>query len=68
MVKVIDKELEKLEMWFKVNRLSLNVLKSNYMVFGKKNENIPEIKLNGITLDKVALTKFVGVLIDYQLS
>ena len=36
MVNVINEELDKLTMWFKVNKLSLNITKSNYMVFSKK--------------------------------
>ena len=37
------------------------------MVFGKKAEYMPNIKLNGITLHKVEFTKFLGVLIHYHL-
>ena len=36
MVNVTNEELDKLTMWFKVNKLSLNITKSNYMVFSKK--------------------------------
>ena len=38
LVKVINAELVKLTHWFKLNKLSLNVQKSNYMLFcNKKN-------------------------------
>ena len=36
LVNTVNIELKKLESWFKVNKLSLNVSKSNYMLFGKK--------------------------------
>ena len=36
---VITSELVKLNIWFSLNKLSLNVTKTNYMVFGKKNNN-----------------------------
>ena len=68
MIRIVNEELEKLTMWFKVNKLSLNVSKSNYMVFSKKAYNIPDVKLDGIMLEKVMFTKFLGVLIDYQLN
>ena len=68
MVKVINEELDKLTMWFKVNKSSLNITKSNYMVFSKKARNIPNVKLNGITLDRVMYTKFLGVLVDYKIT
>ena len=64
----INTELEKLTEWFKVNKLSLNVLKSNYMVFGKNRSHLPDVKLNGVTLEKVFFTKFLGVIIDYKLN
>ena len=68
MVNIVNEELEKLTMWFKVNKLSLNVSKSNYMVFSRKSHSIPNVNLNGLTLEKVMFTKFLGVLIDYQLK
>ena len=41
---VITSELEKLNLWFSLNKLSLNVTKTNYMVFGKKNNNSSETR------------------------
>ena len=66
LVDKLNRELVKLTNWFRVNKLSLNVAKSNYMVFGKKSSVISGIKLNGITLEKVLTTKFLGVHIDYR--
>ena len=36
----LNKEFDNLSVWFKINKLSLNVKKSNYVVFwwGKSNE------------------------------
>ena len=50
-------ELAKLTEWFKVNELSLNVQKSNYMIFGKSACNLPSVELNDIALEKVLYTK-----------
>ena len=38
------------------------------MVFGNKTLDIEHVQLNGISLDRVAFTKFLGVIIDYQLN
>ena len=65
---LLNSELIKLTNWFRVNKLSLNVSKSNYMVFGKKSTENVVVKLNGICLEKVPYTKFLGVFIDYQLN
>ena len=37
------------------------------MVFGNKKSNTEHVQLNGISLDRVAFTKFLGVIIDNQL-
>ena len=34
--KVVSIELRKLHVWFSINKLSLNISKTNFMVFGKK--------------------------------
>ena len=47
-------ELDKLHVWFAVNRLSLNVTKTNYMMFGNRKLNTSiSIKMNKEALDRV---------------
>ena len=56
--------------WLKVNRLSLNVKKTHYMVFSNtkvKSDNI-ELKIEGETISEVSKTKFLGVIIDNRLN
>ena len=64
-------ELYKLNSWFAVNKLSLNVSKTNYMIFGNKkidkDMNI-RVGINGIYIDIVYNTKFLGVTIDDKLN
>ena len=45
-------ELKKLDVWFKVNKLSLNVSKTNYMVFSKNKcaRNDCHVYINGVEL------------------
>ena len=66
---VITSELEKLNIWFSLNKLSLNVTKTNYMVFGKKNNNSSEIiKFNNHTIERMSTAKFLGVIVDEKLN
>ena len=67
----INKELETLSTWLIANRLSLNVNKTNYIVFNPKPKTVaPTIKLaiNRQEITKVEETKFLGVIIDSKLS
>jgi len=68
----ISLELNKLQVWFNVNKLSLNVQKTNYILFGRThtNEANEEIKIfiNGKEIDRVKSTKFLGVIIDSKLN
>ncbi len=62
-------ELDKLNVWFAVNKLSVNVSKSNFILFGnrKHNEDV-DITINNVKIDRVYVTKFLGVLIDSNLN
>ncbi|KAK0146590.1 putative RNA-directed DNA polymerase from transposon BS [Merluccius polli] len=67
----ITKELVKLKKWFDINKLSLNLKKTKYMVFGKQkpllDTNI-EIKIDNILLERVYENMFLGVIIDHKFS
>ena len=59
--------LDKLCIWFAVNKLSLNVLKTSYMLFGNLNAQF-DITINGISISRVRVAKFLGILIDEKLN
>ena len=64
-------ELSKLSDWFKVNKLSLNVKKTNYILFGRKRLTLSEtnkICIDGQQIERVEYTKFLGVFIDEKLN
>ena len=65
----ICNELVKLEKWFALNNLSLNISKINYMIFCKSQveQNI-QISFGNKLINKVNETKFLGVIIDDQLN
>ena len=56
--------------WLHINRLSLNVKKTKFMIFSQKKNiaNDVDIKLNGEYVNRVESTKFLGVYIDSKLS
>ena len=64
-----NKELKNIVNWLNANRLSLNIDKTNFMVFkGKiKNHHDPHIMINGSRIDQVQKAKFLGVIIDCNL-
>ena len=67
--KTVSLELNKFHTWFAINKLSLNISKTNFMVFGKKHLKTDcNIYINDFKIERVYVTKFLGVLIDSELS
>ena len=66
---IITNELTKMYKWFNVNKLSLNVSKTNFMVFSNKKVNQElNILINNMRIEQVENTKFLGVQIDNKLN
>ena len=69
LLRSINVELKNVTDWIKANKLSLNLQKTNYMLFSNKIDNLRgEIIFDNTVLDKVSTTKFLGVFIDHKLS
>ena len=67
--KTVTTELEKLNEWFIVNKLSLNLSKTNFMLFGKRHTYaIIHLSIDGTNIERVYTTKFLGVQINSKLS
>ena len=66
---IVSNELDKLNEWFAVNKLSLNLSKTNFMLFtnSRKDQNV-SISINNCEIDMVYKTKFLGVMIDSKLN
>jgi len=69
----INNELPLLLDWLRANRLSLNIKKTQVMVFGNKRNRKhghfkPKIKIDGQLLDTVQETNFLGIILDDELS
>ena len=55
-------ELDKLNIWFRANKLSLNVSKTNFMIFSnKKCDDKYSVSINDMGITRVYVTKFLGV-------
>ena len=66
-------ELCHLSCWFQVNMLSLNIKKSNYMLFKSYRTRVPEsfnpiLTIDNTQLCRVSRVKFLGVIIDENLT
>ena len=65
----INKELEKLNEWSALNKLSLNVSKTNFMRFGNSHSNVKiELRIGDKETEEVFVTKLLGVLMDNKLN
>ena len=69
----VNKELTKVNDWLAVNKLTLNVNKTKFMIFHTKQkqlslDQIPNIKINNQQVERVESFKFLGVLIDHNLT
>ena len=66
---VVSIELDKLCIWFQVNKLSLNTSKTNFMIFTNRScDDTYSVCMNGLNLSRVFVTKFLGVHMDSKLD
>lgn len=64
----INQEMYKLKKWFDANKLSLNLKKTKFMLFGNRKSNLPvEITINNTIIERVQQNMFLGVVIDEKL-
>ena len=69
LVNVLNTELDNMYTWFCVNKLSLNVAKTNYILFvNYRHEQHVALRIKDINIERVEATKFLGVIIDESLS
>ena len=72
LLRTINSELEIATKWFSANKLSLNVTKTNYVIFHNPNKKLPSylsnIKLGGISIKKTDSAKFLSVWVGQNLN
>ena len=72
--KTVNEELQKLSSWFQANRLSLNIIKTKYTFFHRLSQNdniplvLPGLSINGTDIKRESSIKFLGVLLDENLT
>ena len=65
----ITEELKTVSIWFKANKLSLNISKTNYIAFmNSGHASAVPVFLDGQPIKQVTTTKFLGVEIDDNIS
>ena len=72
LISIVNNELEKISDWFKANQLSLNISKTNFIIFcnSKKKYDSTNLKviLNNVVIQQVHHVKFLGVYVDERLN
>ena len=69
----INEDLKKLKDWLSANRLSLNIVKSEYMIIGSRQRlnqlcSDPVLYIGGTKLKRVNNTASLSVIIDENLN
>lgn len=68
MEEIINRELRNVAIWFRCSKLSLNINKTNYIVFHSKQNQLANkhvcLKINEQIIERVNTTKFLGIFID----
>src|SRR6218665_2710607 len=71
LIEIMNSELIIIANWFKANRLSLNLEKTNFIVFSslrKKLSTIKPLYMNEIPIVQTRSSKFLGVIVDEHLT
>ena len=71
LIKTMNREMIHVVDWLKLNKLSLNLKKTHFIIFRKKRQKVllsEELVINNVNIDMVDNTKFLGVFIDQNLS
>ena len=69
---LLNNKLSKIHLWLSVNKLTLNIEKTKFMVFHPYQKDIskliPSLIINGIELERVDHIKCLGVILDENMS
>ena len=66
----INSDLEKVNTWLKLNKLSLKAQKTKLMVFHRKQKHVDgiNIQINGTQIERVESVNFLGIMLDENLT
>ena len=72
LINIIHTEIVKIVSWFKINKPSLNIKKTNFIIFSPKRKLIPpnnlQLLIDNVSIEQVDKTKFLGVVINSKLN
>ena len=69
--KTVNTELKQLSLWLNLNRLSLNISKTNFIIFRAINKPMPKVvtlKMNNKAIMQKGQIKYLGVYIDEHVN
>ena len=67
-------ELQKVSEWLRANKLSINIGKTNFLLFHKSRDKdnlplkLPILEINNVPIKRISATKFLGVQIDENIN
>ena len=68
----IQKDIRSIAEWLKANKLSLNIEKTCYITFRSKTSKVKvdrhNLKIDGVTINRMTQTKLLGVVLDEHLT
>ena len=66
----INNELERVNIWLKLNKLSLNMKNTNLMILGRKQKKIKEINISidNVQIERVHTFNFLGIMLAESLT
>ena len=70
LISTMNVELENINVWMKINKLSVSTGKTNYIIFRPKQKSITlnmSVLFNSKPLKRVNVVKFLGIFIDEKL-
>ena len=71
LMEVVNLELKKITCWFYTNKLSINVKKSNFIIFRpRQNRQTLDLAFNisNYSIDRVKEATFLGIILDEHLT
>ena len=71
-IRVMNRKLMLINKWMSSNGLTLNLKKCHYIIFKRKQRSLPEVLeevfIEGVKLDKQSSTKYLGLVIDGNIT
>lgn len=66
--RVVEGELGLIDRWLSINRLSLNVNKTSFMITSNRPTNNVTLKIRNSEVARASSAKFLGIIVDERLS